>query len=864
MSNSIKALLVFLLISANAQAGVVNGQPINAAVTNAAFLDKNTDTSTVYNIALNSAEAGLGSTVTSIQTFLNAVSSYVGVALTSAYNALPTWMTSNRGTYSDSLFARVSAIDTAFDPSTGHSHTGTTGNGPKINLATATTGVLPPSSLPSPTATSLGGVESYTSVTHQWLNSLGVNGVFTSSQPSFADISGTIANSQLPYPLPSPSPSGLPLCSNGTAYVLGGCATGGGGNLTPIAPYSVLGNNSGATASPSPVPILAISQQTTQGFIDNNLLTNGGFEVGTSATGWTQAGTGTYSTVTSPVYGGAQVEKIALSSQTFTLSQDVSPALNYPGVNMEASCKIYTGIATGVVQFCLREGGTALTGSYCQSVTTGSVWTPATINFAPPASGSIGLQVAATFPSNGTVYVDDCYLGPARNLSQVSQAQYLGSVYTPYTASCNWTNTSGSFSSFSATSACPVATASGSITAPATKIPGLIIPSIGPGTIYLVASGEMLTTASAGGQAGSAWRFYDGTNGTEDIFPYNNTGGGTSQTVSTGHLIGSLTYSTPQSNLSIQIQSKLIAGTSNIIHVDDQTTGFKIDVYYFPSTSQLAVNSNAQPGLTNWTTYPMVITGSVSNPTVGTTTTNLATWRQVGDSMELNYNLVQTGAGSAGSGNYLFSLPSGYSIDSTKVLTSNNNSTALGTCTAYNGSTTIVGVVQVADSTHLYCMTGYSSTPTLIGSAYYQLSGSTVNYGFTARIPISGWTAPTQMAPILVGSVTSTTSGAEHIERATVSTRCTSTPCTIASQSGAWLTSISRSGAGSYTVNIASGEFSNTPSCTCSAANTTGTNTVCAIGVWNTNNATTQDLTIVNLSGSGTDSSFSIICMGPH
>ena len=73
------------------------------------------------------------------------------------------------------------------------------------------------------------------------------------------------------------------------------------------------------------------------------------------------------------------------------------------------------------------------------------------------------------------------------------------------------------------------------------------------------------------------------------------------------------------------------------------------------------------PAMSDWQTYTMTITGTTSNPTFGTQTTNVAKYRRVGDTMEITYDYNQTSAGSAGSGAYLFSLPPGFSIDTNKV-----------------------------------------------------------------------------------------------------------------------------------------------------------------------------------------------------
>jgi hypothetical protein len=60
----------------------------------------------------------------------------------------------------------------------------------------------------------------------------------------------------------------------------------------------------------------------------------------------------------------------------------------------------------------------------------------------------------------------------------------------------------------------------------------------------------------------------------------------------------------------------------------------------------------------------------------------------------------------------------------------------------------------------------------------------------------------------------SSTGTAERIERVYVGTSCVSTPCTVTSKSGTtWVSSVSRSATGTYSVNVAANTFSATPSC---------------------------------------------------
>ncbi len=53
-----------------------------------------------------------------------------------------------------------------------------------------TTGTLAAARLPNPTSSTPGGVESYASVSHQWINTISTSGVFNSTQPGVSDLSG--------------------------------------------------------------------------------------------------------------------------------------------------------------------------------------------------------------------------------------------------------------------------------------------------------------------------------------------------------------------------------------------------------------------------------------------------------------------------------------------------------------------------------------------------------------------------------------------------------------------------------------------------------------------------------------------------
>ena len=64
-------------------------------------------------------------------------------------------------------------------------------------------GTLPAARLPNPSATTLGGIQSTTGASHNFLTSISTLGVPSFAQPAFTDISGSVAATQLPNPTAS-------------------------------------------------------------------------------------------------------------------------------------------------------------------------------------------------------------------------------------------------------------------------------------------------------------------------------------------------------------------------------------------------------------------------------------------------------------------------------------------------------------------------------------------------------------------------------------------------------------------------------------------------------------------------------------
>jgi uncharacterized protein YqgV (UPF0045/DUF77 family) len=64
--------------------------------------------------------------------------------------------------------------------------------------STTVAGTLPAAQLPNPSASTLGGIQSLASVSHQWINTISTSGVPSATQPAFTDISGSVAAGQMP------------------------------------------------------------------------------------------------------------------------------------------------------------------------------------------------------------------------------------------------------------------------------------------------------------------------------------------------------------------------------------------------------------------------------------------------------------------------------------------------------------------------------------------------------------------------------------------------------------------------------------------------------------------------------------------
>ena len=151
--------------------------------------------------------------------------------------------------------------------------------------------------------------------------------------------------------------------------------------------------------------------------------------------------------------------------------------------------------------------------------------------------------------------------------------------------------------------------------------------------------------------------------------------------------------------------------------------------------------NDATAAYTEWTSYgPLNIGGSTTAPTKGTVVSDTAYYKVVGRSLFIRYTYGQSGPGAAGSGDYLFPIPAGFTIDTSVLdLSAAIVPTVLGSGQAHlNGVERNPGNVHAFDANNLmmYIADG-ENTMTPVGSTWFAMNGgSPLGYSFLAEVPI--------------------------------------------------------------------------------------------------------------------------------
>ena len=162
---------------------------------------------------------------------------------------------------------------------------------------------------------------------------------------------------------------------------------------------------------------------------------------------------------------------------------------------------------------------------------------------------------------------------------------------------------------------------------------------------------------------------------------------------------------------------------------------------------------------TNWLIYDhrattadtdagvLVISGSSVNPVKGTTARDVFYWNRKGDQCLFRYEYKQTAAGSGttGTGDYQIELPSGITIDTTKVLVNTGvfgaaNMTAGATMIGHGGG----ALAGVNSNQQAYVLSSTQFKIWVPGAAvwsagYGPLNGSTHSVMINGKFPVPGW-----------------------------------------------------------------------------------------------------------------------------
>ena len=150
------------------------------------------------------------------------------------------------------------------------------------------------------------------------------------------------------------------------------------------------------------------------------------------------------------------------------------------------------------------------------------------------------------------------------------------------------------------------------------------------------------------------------------------------------------------------------------------------------------VNIDSTPE-TEWMAFEGIVVAS-SNPTKGTISSEKFSWRRIGDSIQIFWDTVYTSAGSAGSGNYSYTLPSSLTVNTSKFGTSGNWVNMHCGTFSINSSgvpTTLIGYIVINGIASLGA-TSYHGN--ILSSGYGAYSDSAHNLSFKAELPISGFT----------------------------------------------------------------------------------------------------------------------------
>lgn len=179
-----------------------------------------------------------------------------------------------------------------------------------------------------------------------------------------------------------------------------------------------------------------------------------------------------------------------------------------------------------------------------------------------------------------------------------------------------------------------------------------------------------------------------------------------------------------------------VASAKYILNTNNESATFCSDNSNWQQISHFANTAWASAGSTT-------ITATTSSPTKGALAADNFFWRRIGDSMECRIEYRQTGAGSAGTGDYLFRIPASASINTaslTAYLTVGGTPSTFPNCVGqgtWSAGTPGDLSVVVYDQTNVRFFS--LSDNAFVSNATRGLDNSTQGYKMFFSVPIAGW-----------------------------------------------------------------------------------------------------------------------------
>lgn len=151
--------------------------------------------------------------------------------------------------------------------------------------------------------------------------------------------------------------------------------------------------------------------------------------------------------------------------------------------------------------------------------------------------------------------------------------------------------------------------------------------------------------------------------------------------------------------------------------------------------------------ITDWVSYTPTWTGSTTNPVIGNGTIS-GKWRKVGDSAEIQIYVNSGTTTTYGSGRYIWSFPSGLTLDTSKTdVATNGVAEIFGNLFTSSPSTIYTGTVNYESTTSV---TGYTdgTTARVSNGAPFSPTASTANQAWVLnfKVPILGWSSSVVMS----------------------------------------------------------------------------------------------------------------------